>query len=206
MNSPAPNTTGSAEHAGVDGRRGVLTFPRSVYRDDHEMFRETARRFAERECKPRQAEWDAAGRVDRETWLKAGREGLLCMTLPEEYGGAGGDFGHSAVFVEELAYAGVVGPAFSLQSDIVAPYILRNGSPEQKRKWLPGCASGEVILAIAMSEPGAGSDMHSRPSRPALRQVSRSTRPAASHSAWRGLHSRCTKRRAVSRNISWSSR
>jgi acyl-CoA dehydrogenase len=159
MNSPAPNTTGSAEHVGVDGRRGVLTFPRTVYRDDHEMFRDTARRFAERECKPRQAEWDAAGRVDRETWLKAGREGLLCMTLPEEYGGAGGDFGHSAVFVEELAYAGVVGPAFSLQSDIVAPYILRNGSTEQKRKWLPGCASGEVILAIAMSEPGAGSDL-----------------------------------------------
>jgi acyl-CoA dehydrogenase len=153
--SPAGHETPSR----VDGQRGVLTFPRTVYRDDHEMFRETARRFVERECKPRQQEWDAAGRVDRETWLKAGREGLLCMSLPEEYGGAGGDFGHSAVLTEEFAYAGVVGPAFSLQTDIVAPYILRNGSDEQKRRWLPGCASGEVILAIAMSEPGAGSDL-----------------------------------------------
>lgn len=143
----------------VDGRRGVLTFPRTVYRDDHEMLRDTARRFIERECVPRQAQWDEAGRVDRETWLKAGREGLLCMTLPEEYGGAGGDFGHSAVLMEELAYAGISGPAFSLQSDIVAPYILRAGTPEQKRRWLPGCASGEVILSIAMSEPGAGSDL-----------------------------------------------
>ncbi len=143
----------------VDGLRGVLTFPRTVFRDDHEMFRETARRFVERECRPRQQDWDAAGRVDRETWLKAGREGLLCMGLPEEYGGAGGDFGHSAVLAEEFAYAGVVGPAFSLQTDIVAPYIMRNGSEEQKRRWLPGCARGEVILAIAMSEPGAGSDL-----------------------------------------------
>ena len=147
--------------ARVDGRRGVLTFPRTVFREDHEMLRETARRFIERECVPRQAQWDEAGRVDRETWRKAGREGLLCMTLPQEYGGAGGDFGHSAVLVEELAYAGVTGPAFSLQSDIVAPYILRAGTEAQKRRWLPGCASGEVILAIAMSEPGAGSDLRS---------------------------------------------
>jgi acyl-CoA dehydrogenase len=143
----------------VDGRRGVLTFARTVFREDHEMLRDTARRFIERECVPRQQQWDEAGRVDRETWLKAGREGLLCMTLPEEYGGAGGDFGHSAVLMEELAYAGISGPAFSLQSDIVAPYILRAGTPEQKRRWLPGCASGEVILSIAMSEPGAGSDL-----------------------------------------------
>ncbi|MFO1196016.1 MAG: acyl-CoA dehydrogenase family protein [Burkholderiaceae bacterium] len=136
-----------------------MTFPRTVYRDDHEMFRDTARRFIERECKPKQAEWDAAGRVDRETWRKAGREGLLCMSLPEEYGGAGGDFGHHAVLAEELAYSGVSGPAFSLQSDIIAPYILRNGTPEQKAKWLPACARGEVLLAIAMTEPGAGSDL-----------------------------------------------
>lgn len=151
----------SAPTGRVDGRRGVLTFPRTVFRDDHEMLRETARRFIERECVPRQAQWDEAGRVDRDTWRKAGREGLLCMTLPAELGGAGGDFGHSAVLMEELAYAGVSGPAFSLQSDIVAPYILRAGTDAQKRRWLPGCASGEVILAIAMSEPGAGSDLKS---------------------------------------------
>ena len=162
--SPASRSAADAADAAparVDGRRGVLTFERGVYRDDHEMLRETARRFIERECTPRQGEWDEAGRVDRETWLKAGREGLLCMTLPEEYGGAGGDFGHSAVLIEELAYSGISGPAFSLQSDIIAPYILRVGSEEQKRRWLPKCASGEVILAIAMSEPGAGSDLRS---------------------------------------------
>jgi hypothetical protein len=85
----------------------VLTFPRSVFREDHEMLRETIRRFLERECKPRQAQWDQEGRVDRETWLKAGREGLLCTTLDPEWGGAGGDFGHAAVIVEEIARSGV---------------------------------------------------------------------------------------------------
>ena len=81
----------------------VLSFPRTVFRDDHEMYRETVRRFIERECLPRQAEWDKAGRVDRETWLKAGREGLLCTAQSAEWGGAGGDFGHCAVLIEELA-------------------------------------------------------------------------------------------------------
>lgn len=155
--SPRSDTDSGDTH--VDGRMGVLTFPRTVYRDDHEMFRETARRFIARECKPKQAQWDEAGRVDRETWLKAGREGLLCMSLPEEYGGAGGDFGHHAIFAEEMAYAGVTGPAFALQSDIIAPYIFRIGNAEQKAKWLPKCATGEVLLAIAMSEPGCGSDL-----------------------------------------------
>jgi acyl-CoA dehydrogenase len=132
---------------------------RTVYREDHEMFRATVRRFVERECLPRQAEWDKAGCVDRETWLKAGREGLLCTPLPEEYGGGGGDFGHCAVLIEEMASANISGPGFSLHSDIIAPYILRLGTDEQKRRWLPKCASGECILAIAMSEPGAGSDL-----------------------------------------------
>jgi acyl-CoA dehydrogenase len=137
----------------------VLTFPRSVFREDHEMLRETIRRFLERECKPRQAQWDKDGRVDRETWLKAGREGLLCTTLDPEWGGAGGDFGHAAVIVEEIARSGVSGLGFGLHSDVVAPYIARLGSPEQKKKWLPRCSTGEVMLAIAMSEPGAGSDL-----------------------------------------------
>lgn len=137
----------------------VLTFPRSVFREDHEMFRTTVRRFFERECKPLQAQWDANGKVDRETWRKAGREGLLCVAISEEWGGAGGDFGHATVLQEELSYAGLSGPGFALHSDIIAPYIERLGTEEQKRKWLPGCASGEVILAVAMSEPGAGSDL-----------------------------------------------
>ena len=132
---------------------------RTVYREDHEMFRATVRRFVERECLPRQTEWDKAGCVDRETWLKAGREGLLCTSLPEEYGGGGGDFGHCAVLIEEMASANISGPGFFLHSDIIAPYILRLGTDEQKRRWLPKCASGECILAIAMSEPGAGSDL-----------------------------------------------
>ncbi|HMS80464.1 MAG TPA: acyl-CoA dehydrogenase family protein [Burkholderiaceae bacterium] len=136
-----------------------MTFPRSVFREDHEQLRETVRRFLERECLPRQAQWDRDGRVDRETWLKAGREGLLCTTLDPEWGGAGGDFGHSAVIVEELARSGVSGLGFGLHSDIVAPYIARLGTTEQKRRWLPSCARGETLLAIAMSEPGAGSDL-----------------------------------------------
>ena len=137
----------------------ILTYPRAVYREDHEMLRATVRRFLDKECKPRQAQWDKDGRVDRETWLKAGREGLLCPTLSEEWGGGGGDFGHAAVIVEEVGRSGVSGLGFGLHSDVVAPYIARLGTPEQKARWLPGCASGEVILTIAMSEPGAGSDL-----------------------------------------------
>ena len=139
--------------------QSVLTFPRTVYREDHEMLRETVRRFLERECKPRQAQWDEDGKVDRETWLKAGREGLLCTALDPKWGGAGGDFGHAAVIVEEIARSGVSGLGFGLHSDVVAPYIERLGTEEQKARWLPKCATGEVILAIAMSEPGAGSDL-----------------------------------------------
>jgi acyl-CoA dehydrogenase len=132
---------------------------RHVFRDDHEMYRETVRRFLQRECLPRQQAWDQAGQVDRATWLKAGREGLLCASLPEEYGGGGGDFGHAAVFAEEMARSGVSGPAFGMHSDIIAPYIFRAGNEEQKRRWLPCTASGEIILAIAMTEPGTGSDL-----------------------------------------------
>ncbi|MDM0021105.1 acyl-CoA dehydrogenase family protein [Variovorax saccharolyticus] len=136
-----------------------MNVTRTVFRDDHEMYRTTVRRFLERECQPRQRDWDQAGQVDRETWLKAGREGLLCASLPEEYGGGGGDFGHAAVFSEELARSGVSGLSFGMHSDIIAPYIARVGNDEQKRRWLPGAASGEIILAIAMTEPGTGSDL-----------------------------------------------
>ncbi|WP_321797322.1 acyl-CoA dehydrogenase family protein [Caballeronia sp. J97] len=132
---------------------------RTVFRDDHEMLRTTARRFFERECAPRQHEWDQAGCVDRETWLKAARQGLLCLSLPEEYGGGGGDFGHVAIINEEMTRVGVSGLGFAVHSDIVAPYIARIGSEEQKRKWLPEICRGEKILAIAMSEPGTGSDL-----------------------------------------------
>ncbi|AYC32754.1 acyl-CoA dehydrogenase [Pseudomonas cavernae] len=132
---------------------------RTVYRDDHEMLRDTARRFFERECLPLQAQWDAAGQVDRETWLKAGRNGLLCLTVPTEYGGGGGDFGHSAVLIEELYRSGVSGWSLGVHSDIVAPYIVRLGTEEQKQKWLPKICTGETVLAVAMTEPGTGSDL-----------------------------------------------
>jgi acyl-CoA dehydrogenase len=134
---------------------------RTVYRDDHEMLRDTARRFFERECLPRQAEWDEAGRTDRETWRKAGREGLLCVTVPTEYGGGGGDFGHSCVLAEELHRSGVSGFSLSVHSDITAPYIVRFGTEEQKQRWLPSICCGEHIMAIAMTEPGTGSDLKS---------------------------------------------
>ncbi|MBP0628511.1 acyl-CoA dehydrogenase family protein [Cupriavidus sp. AcVe19-1a] len=136
-----------------------MDIQRTIFRDDHEMFRTTVRRFLERECLPRQAEWDKAGKVDRETWLKAGREGLLCVTLPTEYGGGGGDFGHSAIFNEEQARVGISGPGFGVHSDIIAPYIARIGNEEQKQRWLPKVCSGEYILAIGMTEPGTGSDL-----------------------------------------------
>ena len=134
---------------------------RTVYRDDHEQFRTTVRRFLERECVPHMDAWHKAGRVPRELWLKAGQEGLLCPTLPEEYGGGGGDYGHAAVLTEEMGRLGITGVGFGLHSDIIAPYLNRLGTEEQKARWLPRCATGETILAIAMTEPGTGSDLKS---------------------------------------------
>ncbi len=131
---------------------------RNVYREDHEQFRTTVQRFIERECLPRNDQWRADGIVDRETWQRAGAEGLLCTTIPVEYGGGGGDFGHAAVIAEEVARAGL-SLSFGLHSDIVAPYIARLGTEEQKRNWLPGICTGQTILAVAITEPGGGSDV-----------------------------------------------
>ena len=134
---------------------------RSVFRDDHHMFREMARRFIENEIVPHLAEWEHAGIVPKSVWRKAGEVGLLCSTVPEEYGGAGGDFGHSAVMIEELARVNATAIGFTTHSEIVAPYIVAYGSEEQKRRWLPKMVSGETIGVIAMSEPGIGSDLRS---------------------------------------------
>ncbi|MFC5510358.1 acyl-CoA dehydrogenase family protein [Massilia jejuensis] len=134
---------------------------RSVFREDHHMFREMARRFIENEIVPHLAEWEHAGIVPKSVWKKAGEVGLLCSTVPEEYGGAGGDFGHSAVMIEELARVNATAIGFTTHSEIVTPYIVAYGSEEQKRKWLPRMVSGEIIGVIAMSEPGIGSDLRS---------------------------------------------
>jgi long-chain-acyl-CoA dehydrogenase len=134
-------------------------FKRTIFSEEHEMFRDQVRRFVENEITPFHAEWEKIGRVSREAWLKAGENGLLCAAMPEEYGGAGADFLFSMVVMEELASAGAMGPGFSLHSDIIAPYLLHYGTEEQKQNWLPRMARGEVIGAIGMTEPAAGSDV-----------------------------------------------
>ena len=126
---------------------------------EHEAFRATVRRFVAEHVTPHHAQWEREGQVPRELWRRAGELGLLCLTVPECWGGAGADFGFSAIVVEEMARAGATGPLFYLHSDIVAPYILHYGSPAQKQAWLPRMARGEVIGAIGMTEPDAGSDL-----------------------------------------------
>ncbi len=132
---------------------------RTVFNSEHEIFRDQVRRFVAEKITPFHAAWENDGVVPRDVWRQAGEMGLLCCNIPEEYGGGGGDFGHSAVVIEELSRAQASGPGFSLHSDIVAPYILRYGSEEQKQKWLPRMGSGELVGAIAMTEPGTGSDL-----------------------------------------------
>jgi long-chain-acyl-CoA dehydrogenase len=153
---------------------------RTAYNEDHEAFRQTVRRFLEDEIAPHAAEWAEAGIVPKEVWPKAGELGMLCPTVPEEYGGLGLDFGYNAIVDEESAYYGRVTTGFSLQSDIVANYLISYGSEEQKKKWLPRMVSGETITAIAMTEPGTGSDLRAcapRPRRTATTTSSTDRRP-----------------------------
>jgi acyl-CoA dehydrogenase len=132
---------------------------RNLFREDHHHFRQAFRQFCEREVKPHQERWAEKGMVDRETWRKAGEAGFLCPWLEPEYGGAGGDFIHSVVVMEELARLYESGFAMPLHSDVVVPYIHSFGNEAQKKRWLPGCASGELVSAVAMTEPGTGSDL-----------------------------------------------
>lgn len=133
--------------------------PRTLYSGEHELFRDTVRAFIEAEVAPHHDQWERDGMVSREVWRKAGDAGLLGCTIPEGYGGPEADFRFSAIVVEELARAGTSGPAFYLHSDIVAPYIQHYGTEDQKQDWLPKMVQGETIGAIAMTEPGAGSDL-----------------------------------------------
>lgn len=132
---------------------------RSLFNADHEAFRDSFRRFVEKEIAPFHDGWEEQGYVDREVWRAAGANGFLCMTMPEAYGGAGADRLYSVAQMEEIARAGVSGIGFGLHSEIVAPYILHYGTEAQKKHYLPLLASGDMVGAIAMSEPAAGSDL-----------------------------------------------
>jgi len=131
---------------------------RTAFTPEHDQFRDSVRRFFDRELIPHLSRWEEEGIIDRAFWTKAGGAGLLCPTVPEEYGGPGLDFGFNAVIDEELAYAGSTA-GITLHSDIVADYLVAYGSEEQKSHWLPRMVSGETATAIAMTEPGAGSDL-----------------------------------------------
>lgn len=132
---------------------------RNLFDEHHELFRQNVRGFFEREVVPHQERWRDEGIVDREAWRKAGEAGLLCPWLEEAHGGPGGDFLHSVIVMEEAARIYESGFALSLHSDIVVPYLHEFGDDAQKKRWLGGCASGDLVTAVAMTEPGTGSDL-----------------------------------------------
>lgn len=129
------------------------------YTDEHAIFRSSARRFFETEVAPKQAEWEEAHLTPRSIWKRAGELGFLCPRLPEQYGGAGADFLHAVILAEEQVRSGAIAPMYTLQSDVVAPYLLQYGTEEQKQRYLPAMASGDCIASIGMTEPSAGSDL-----------------------------------------------
>jgi alkylation response protein AidB-like acyl-CoA dehydrogenase len=132
----------------------------SILEQEHEDFRRTVRAFLEKEVVPHHEQWEQDGQVSREVWTKAGEQGLLCFDVDEQYGGAGvKDFRYNMVVAEEMCRVGASGPGFPVHTDIIVPYISQLGTDEQKARWLPGLVSGELISAIAMTEPGAGSDL-----------------------------------------------
>ena len=133
---------------------------REIYAsEEHKMMQEMIQDFIKNEIIDHLDEWEKNGMVSRDIWLRAGELGLLCIDMPEQYGGSGLDFSFSALFIEELAKEGISGPGFSLHSDIVAPYLLKYGTEVQKQKYLPIMASGKLITAIGMTEPNCGSDL-----------------------------------------------
>ncbi|OKJ45058.1 acyl-CoA dehydrogenase family protein [Streptomyces sp. CB01580] len=133
---------------------------RQIFTEEHDAFRETVRTFLDKEVLPHYEQWEKDGIVSREVWRAAGRQGLLGLAVPEEYGGGGTtDYRYSAVLAEEFTRADAPGLALGLHNDIVGPYLTGLATDEQKRRWLPGFCSGETVTAIAMTEPGAGSDL-----------------------------------------------
>ncbi|AKQ60184.1 putative acyl-CoA dehydrogenase [Bordetella hinzii CA90 BAL1384] len=133
--------------------------PRTIFAEEHEAFREQVRRFIAVEITPHHRQWEAAGQVPRAVWRQAGELGMLCCTVPQEWGGAGVDYRFSAVVLEELAYAQTPGPGFAIHSEMAVPYLVSFGTKAQKALWLPRLCSGEAVAGVAMTEPGAGSDL-----------------------------------------------
>ena len=129
------------------------------YTEEHNIFREAVRKFFEKEVTPHVDEWEEAGIVPKSIWKKMGEQGFLCTSVPEEYGGAGADFLYSVILTEELSRTNFTGLAAPLHSDIVVPYITSFASEELKKKYLPGCVSGDIITAVGMTEPNTGSDL-----------------------------------------------
>ena len=133
---------------------------RTLFNQEHEMFRLAFRRFVEKEVAPYHEQWEKEGMVAREAWLKAGSQGFLGLDVPEQYGGGGvKDFRYNAIVTEELIWVGASGAAFSLHNDVIVPYLVAYSNEEQKERWLPKVCSGEGITAIAMTEPNTGSDL-----------------------------------------------
>jgi len=132
---------------------------RPLFKEEHIIFRDSLKKFLDKEISPQFEQWEKDGIVPKEAWRKMGENGFLCPWLEEKYGGPGADFLYSVAICEELFYRGITGLVAPLHSDIIVPYIHSFGSEEQKMKWLPGCASGETLTAIAMTEPNTGSDL-----------------------------------------------
>ncbi|MEU2035012.1 acyl-CoA dehydrogenase family protein [Nocardia amamiensis] len=133
---------------------------RTLFEPEHELFRESFRKFLDQHVAPNHAQWEEQGIVDRAVWLEAGKQGFLGMAMPEQYGGGGvQDFRYNAIVAEESVRGQYSGLGFALHNDVIAPYLLELTTDEQKQRWLPGFCSGEIITAIAMTEPGTGSDL-----------------------------------------------
>jgi acyl-CoA dehydrogenase len=133
--------------------------PRTIFAPEHEQFRDSVQKFIAKEITPYHEQWEEDGIVDRAVWEKAGAAGILCPNIPEEFGGYNANYLYNAVIVEELSRAGATGPGFAVHSEMVATYINTFGSDAQKKRWLPKMVSGEVIGALGLTEPGAGSDL-----------------------------------------------
>ncbi|MCG5433868.1 acyl-CoA dehydrogenase family protein [Mycobacterium sp. MYCO198283] len=139
---------------------GVVKYERTLFDSDHELFRESYRAFLDRHVAPYHDKWEEEKIVDRDVWREAGKQGFLGMEVPEEYGGGGNpDFRYNVVLTEETTAGRFSGLGFGLHNDIIAPYLLKLATEEQKQRWLPGFCSGDIITAIAMTEPGTGSDL-----------------------------------------------